>query len=71
MKWKREKVFSKSFGMPIEIPDIPPRPIYFNMLQLLRNAEFWNIEEQKSLENQTLTLLSDYIILYINNNKLK
>ncbi len=64
MFWKRkEEVITGSLEPHLAFP-IPTKKEYKNMLELLRDAEKYDIAGEKEIAKNTLKTLNDYIIEY-------
>ena len=68
MFWKRKKKvnhYPNGLGPLLEIP-IPPKKEYKNMLELLRDAEKYDVQGEKEIAKDKLKVLTKYITEYCN-----
>lgn len=63
--WNRkEKIVEGRIG-PLLVPPCPPRQEYVTMLELLKSAEYFDVEVSRQLANKKLEMLKEYIDSYL------
>lgn len=61
MFWKRKQKTTIGALGPIQIPPIPPKKEFSTMLEMLRDAEKYDTENESECRDTILTGLCEYI----------
>lgn len=66
--WKRKEKITRGTLGPLLMPPIPPRKEFETMLEILRDAEKFDNNGEKSVSNSTLRTLCEFIEVHIAKN---